>query len=552
MIRIHNAFTTVSFLFIAGLNSHAQWSTNTAVNNAICTATNNQEAPNIISDGSGGAIITWQDLRNGFPDYGIYAQRINSSGVVQWAVDGVPICSATNDQRYPTITSDGNGGAIITWQDLRNGTDLDIYAQRINSSGAVQWTANGVLISAAADDQEDPMIASDGSSGAIITWQELRNAANYDIYSQRINSAGVVQWTANGVSVCSAADMQYSPALIPDGSGGAFISWYDFRSGNDFDVYAQRMNSSGVAQWVADGTVICNATNYQEVPALVSDGAGGAIITWRDGRNGSYFDIYAQRVNSAGTIQWVSNGVAISNAAFDQLTTSIASDGSGGAVITWEDKRSFTEKDIYAQRINSSGTVQWTTDGEVICTAANDQDDPIIISDGSGNVYITWSDSRSGVSGYDIYVQQVNTAGVMQWTANGIIISNAAFGQGSPKIIFDGGSSGIITWQDGRPSPNNDIYVQRIADLFSGISTVSSEFFMNMFPVPSSGQITLQSSVNVSKISILNLLGETVYTTSVNSNTALLNLHHLPAGTYFYTAYSDENSLSTGKLLLTE
>ena len=88
--------------------------------------------PTIVSDGSGGAIITWQDYRNGNND--IYAQRINAGGTVQWTLNGVAICTETHSQTYPTIVSDGSGGAIITWQDDRNGNN-DIYAQRIIALG---------------------------------------------------------------------------------------------------------------------------------------------------------------------------------------------------------------------------------------------------------------------------------------------------------------------------------------------------------------------------------------------------------------------------------
>ena len=36
------------------------------------------------------------------------------------------------------------------------------------------------------------------------------------------------------------------------------------------------------AYWVEDGVAICTATNNQEDPQMTSDGAGGAVITWRD------------------------------------------------------------------------------------------------------------------------------------------------------------------------------------------------------------------------------------------------------------------------------
>jgi hypothetical protein len=331
----------------------AQWSTNPNINNPISTAANNQYYPTIVSDGSGGAIITWQDYRSG-TNYDIYAQRINSAGVVQWTADGVAISTAANEQSSPTITSDGSGGAIITWQDYRSG-NYDIYAQRINSAGVVQWDSNGVAISTAADRQEIPTITSDGSGGAIITWQDDRNG-NYDIYAQRINSVGVVQWDSNGVAIIStAANNQYSPTIVSDGSNGAIITWYDYRSGAA-DIYTQRINSAGVVQWDSNGVAISTAANDQLKLTIVSDGAGGANITWQDDRNGTNNkDIYAQRINSAGVVQWTTDGVAISTAAGRQEIPTIVSDGSGGAIITWYDNRSGTNADIYAQQVSANG-----------------------------------------------------------------------------------------------------------------------------------------------------------------------------------------------------
>src|SRR5687767_14318115 len=92
----------------------AQWSTNTAVNNAICNAADLQDIPLITTDGAGGAIITWYDMRNG-TDFNIYAQRIDAAGVVQWTTDGEVICNAALAQTQPQIVSDGAGGAIISW-----------------------------------------------------------------------------------------------------------------------------------------------------------------------------------------------------------------------------------------------------------------------------------------------------------------------------------------------------------------------------------------------------------------------------------------------------
>ena len=102
-------------------------------------------------------------------------RRVDGSGAVLWTADGVAVCTATDHQEWPVICSDGSGGAIITWMDSRSGY-ADIYAQRVDGSGAVKWTADGVAVCTATPNQYYPTICSDGAGGAIITWSENRSA----------------------------------------------------------------------------------------------------------------------------------------------------------------------------------------------------------------------------------------------------------------------------------------------------------------------------------------------------------------------------------------
>jgi predicted lipoprotein with Yx(FWY)xxD motif len=441
----------------------AQWSADPYTNNPISTARYNQIYPTSISDGAGGAIITWQDYRNNSLYSDIYAQRINAEGVLLWATNGISVSKAEDNQNFPTIVGDGTGGAIITWYDYRNNSLYgDIYAQRINAAGVVQWTADGVPISTDANNQMYPTIVSDGVGGAIITWQDDRSGgSNFDIYAQRIDAAGVVQWTIDGVPVSTASNNQMYPTIVSDGVGGAIITWHDYRSGSYSDIYAQRINTSGVVQWTTDGISISAATYNQSFPTIVSDGTQGAIITWEDYRSNSAWDIYAQRINASGMVQWTNNGVPISVASYDQSRPNIVSDGSHGAIITWEDYRSNSAWDIYGQRINTSGVVQWTTDGVPISTVNGDQSYPTIVSDDVGGAIITWEDGRS--NSRDVYAQRINASGVVQWTTDGVPISKANNNQNNPIIVSDGACGAIITWKDYRSDITYpDLYAQNI------------------------------------------------------------------------------------------
>jgi hypothetical protein len=105
----------------------------------ICTADGDDEWPQLVSDEAGGAIITWASRRSGDDD--IFAQKVDPSGTVLWETDGVAICTALDDQHYPQLVSDETGGAIITWQDQRSGADYDIYAAKsaLPDSGQSQY-----------------------------------------------------------------------------------------------------------------------------------------------------------------------------------------------------------------------------------------------------------------------------------------------------------------------------------------------------------------------------------------------------------------------------
>ena len=386
--------------------------------------------------------------------------QINNSigGIVKWTENGIGLCTADDYQRDPKIIGDGQGGAIISWRDRRGGSNYDIYAQRINKAGDVLWTSNGVAICTETESQYEPQLVSDGIGGAIISWEDWRSVSNLDIYAQRIDSNGVVNWTTNGIAICTASNNQGDPKIIGDGQGGAIISWEDRRSGSNYDIYAQRINSKGDVNWTANGVTVCTETHTQEKLQLVSDGQGGAIITWQDWRTLSTMELYAQRINSKGIVNWTTNGVPVCTASGSQRYPQLVCDGQGGAIITWEDWRSGGVA-IYAQRINSKGAVNWTIDGIPVCIATGGRYDPQIVMDGKGGAIITWQDSRNGDS--DIYAQRIDPNSGILWTVNGKAICTATGHQNYPRLTYDEGV--IFVWEDARTgSLVNDIYVQRV------------------------------------------------------------------------------------------
>ncbi len=443
-----------AILLIAGMVLYAQWIDDGI---PICTESGNQFYPRLISDGAGGAIIVWDDLRGG--DYDVYAQAVDADGHVRWTLNGLPIGTGTGAQGSARIVSDNAGGAFITWYDSG-----DIYAQRVSAGGTIQWTPNGVAVCAASGAQSAPDIVSNGARGAIIAWMDLRGG-DYDIYAQYIDANGIAQWTTDGVAVREASYNQIEPKLAPDGAGGAVIVWEDDPDYSS-DIYAQRIDSVGVIQWASSGVTICTASGRQEENRIATDGFGGAIITWEDARGGTE-KVYAQRVSAGGTVQWAANGIAVCLALGAQYLPQIAPLGGGESIVTWEDNRN-SSQDIFAQKISSAGALLWTSNGAAVCIASQNQLYPKIASNSSGEAVFTWRDLRDDAD--DIYTQKLDANGRVMWGIFGQLVCGAADGQHDPEIVSDGDGGAFIAWCDYRPSIGTDIYAQRVyQDGYSGV-----------------------------------------------------------------------------------
>ena len=169
--------------------------------------------------------------------------------------------------------------------------------------------------------------------------------------------ASLAQWsndpTVNS-AVCVETHHQYYPAIVSDGLEGAIIAWFDYRSGTSVDIYAQRFSKDGTPLWATNGLAVCIDGEFQGWPYAVSDGNNGAIIAWTDDRSGNY-ETYAQRIDKDGNCLWPSNGVAVSTsmwAAYYGRT--LVSDGNGGAILTWQPDR----YSLKCQRVDAEGNIR--------------------------------------------------------------------------------------------------------------------------------------------------------------------------------------------------
>ncbi|MDH4211367.1 MAG: T9SS type A sorting domain-containing protein [candidate division WOR-3 bacterium] len=453
----------------------------------ISEATGDQSAPSVVFDGTN-YLVVWQDKRSGY--YDIYGSRINQNGVVL-DPNGFVISEATNDQISAGVSFDG-ANCFVVWEDKRSGSS-DIYGARVSLAG-ILIDSSGIPISTAPNDQKYPTIAFDGFN-YLVAWEDYRNDYHGDIYGARVNQNGVII-DPSGIAVSTAANDQRLPDISFDGTN-YFVVWEDARSA-DWNIYGARVNRYGAV--LDPGGIAISAVAMSQRNPAVSFGGTNYLIAWEDWRNSSYRDLYGARVNQIGVVLDTA-GILISCAINSQDNASIAFDGTNYLVV-WQENHSGWYS-IYGARVSQSGTVvdpngiliaaggenpcvaftgtnylvvyqrssniygtRVTQNGVVldpggipISTAPSDQWFPSVTASGT-EYFVVWHDWRN--SNWDIYGTRVTQNGVTL-DPSGIPISTVPYTQWFASTAFDGLNYFVI-WQDGRNSQDTrwDIYGTRL------------------------------------------------------------------------------------------
>lgn len=441
----------------------ATWSHDTVLNDALCTDGAAQYGTQVAADGLGGWIVAWVDTRGG-GNPAIYCQRVNPSGSRAWATNGVLAYQSAGFFTEFVLAGDGQGGAFLAVVDSQDALQYHVYLQRLNSSGSrVLGTGGVIAVAGSSSSQVEPALASTEAGVAVVVFTDSRTAGG-DIYAQRITSTGSLTWGGTGAAVCSQALAQRDARVVADGSGGALVFWEDERNagGSGVDLYGQRLNASGAQAWTAAGAVVSTAAAGQRDLAVAADGSGGALLAWVDERDqgGAGTDIYAQRLNGSGTARWFNNGRPVCTAAGDQYDVRVAADPYGGAFLAWTDGRAdaWTGEQVYAQALAGDGLSRWAANGQPAGAADGNQSGAALAATDAASVSLAWVDARTGIA--DIRGQRFDYAGAARWEAAGRLVSGAPFAQGG--VAAGAGLEGefVAAWDDERLA--QDIYIQRI------------------------------------------------------------------------------------------
>jgi len=336
-----------------------------------------------VSDGAGGAIVTWVPQNRGPLSVQAHVAKIDSEGCVEWQRD-IPGA----EKAIP----DGSGGVIVAFGD----SDGNIAVLKIDAEGNLPWGEDGVSLSL--PDRYFSGIASDNLGGVIVA-QVVVDEGDI-IRAQRVDSQGNILWQAGGVQVF--AEPGLYACIASDGSGGAIVAYnYRREEVGKWDIYAQRIDADGNVLWGPDGVPIYMEVYIPHEVGMVEDGAGGAIIFYT-----SRVVLRAQRIDANGYKLWDEYSLS----GWEDTYHHVVSDGSGGAINVGTRR---------AQRIDATGRAMWGHDGTMVL-------DPLvsglysISADGCGGILISWVLREFEYGPRTAYVQRVDPEGKPVWGDEGI------------------------------------------------------------------------------------------------------------------------------------
>ncbi len=404
-----------------------------------------------LSDGQTG--VVWIDQRNGTDE--IYAQKLDRLGNSRWTANGMPVFTPTLQVLNMCVTADAGGGMFITWSNNVDG-ELEILTQHLDQTGARTFDDAGVQIR-----EGSATVACLGlPDGGLL----LALSANDELRLQKLSSTGLPLLEDEGRPVAVSADFNriYPRWAANDDRSVIFLSWLESSS----DPAQQRVYAAPIT---AHGDVLLQggvrvsdpaSTETSEYKHTTAIGADSVFVLWMDrrGSQSSFASAYAQRIDLAGARLWATDARLDSQGYVSSNGQGLHAvpDGDGGVIVSWVDGRfdtgSTAQGRVIAQRLSSTGALQWPADGVAATSVSRTQRYHTMIEDLEGGAILAWADTDGAT-----FAQHLDGAGSCLWGTNGIL-RPVANNVSSIHLDVDGGGATMFLWTSYSGQTDEDIF----------------------------------------------------------------------------------------------
>ena len=228
-------------------------------------------------------------------DRDIFARKLDASGAAVWTDDAVVV----DDQELPffydmVLEPDGDGGLFAAWTSIVGGMQTKSFIQHLDENGSATMPAATALSTSGTTQQISPALAYVAEAGELIAaWREDNmDQTESGIYAQRFTPAGDRGWADTGLELVALSESRAYMGGTTATADGAVIVYSDMSFGtvDDLRVHGGRLMLENSPPW--SPVVLSDFQSSKAHPAVDGNGPCGCWIVWDDGRS-DLGDIYA-------------------------------------------------------------------------------------------------------------------------------------------------------------------------------------------------------------------------------------------------------------------
>jgi hypothetical protein len=304
------------------------------------------------------------------------------------------------------------------------------------------------------------------------------------------------------------------PSIYPDGSGGAFYTWYD-GTASTFNVWVQHVDASGSLVFPVNGIQASTNSNdrlHMNPSLSYLPYTDELVVFWvEENGNQSMYGIYGQKFSPAGDRLWTDSGHEFIGLGGDQISFVRSMHTADSTIyIGYFESPTTINTHVKAFRIDRDGMMLWNP--RVLSSAdLGSKDDLLMVVNTEDRAFLSWHDNRNDDG--DIFAQNVNPDGSL----------------GNPPS--DANKSGLV-------SPSCFMLHAAYPNPFNPVTTIA-------FQLPSASVVSLK---------VYNVLGQEVMTVidrqmmDAGRNEMVFDGSDLVSGVYFYQLSAGEYS-NVGKMV---
>jgi hypothetical protein len=450
--------SVIFFLFYYLLFStilFSQWNENPSINSNLIVDAVNPTNLSAYENPNGGTYFFWEDTK-GNESY-VYFQHLDQNGNVSFRADGKRLGAAKINQTNP-VAATGKNGAVVIWKSIINRNTQALYAQKVESNGYTYWSDNGIEVKNSETELINYSVAYDEDGLSFIAYIEksINSPSNYSLKVQRLSITGYTDFVKDGIEVANSMNAKNQVVIKPDNKGGFSVFWIEFINRRNVLVGAA-FNSSGKQLWgpIEYSRFTSNVLSFRFLPLHKQQ----TYLIWQNLDKPR--TISHQIINENGNTLWEAGGKNLSRLKGDHTNPQVITSSDSGIIVSWTHDIN-KDKNVFLQKFKFNGKTFWEENGYTYFQIDGDQFGQTIVSDGKGGAITAWLDRRDAKMQPNIYGQKIDKKGDILWDQSGTLLAAYKNSEKSYlNLVSDQNGGAIAIFKDKRESITS-IFGQRI------------------------------------------------------------------------------------------